>query len=81
MNDTSGILLRIDPIFRQVLGEDVIVTLELDATTVESWDSLNHITLIVEIENLFNIEFSSSELGSILKVGDLVDLVISKLNS
>ena len=29
--------------------------------TVEGWDSLNHVTLILELENAFGVSFSAEE--------------------
>ena len=59
----------ITPIFREVLE---------DPGQVEAWDSLNHITLIVELEGAFGIQFTTDELAAMSKVGDLVDCLLAK---
>ena len=41
-------------------------------------DSLNHITLIVEIERQFGIELSTNELAGLRNVGDMLTLLQRK---
>jgi acyl carrier protein len=43
------------------------------AADIPEWDSLNHIILIVEIEKVFNIKFSSSQIYSWKSVGNVLD--------
>jgi acyl carrier protein len=42
---------------------------------VDGWDSLTHIRLILTVEKAFKIKFSTSEIGKLEKVGDLVALI------
>ena len=45
------ILKKIEPIFKKVLKEpNLILTEDINASKIEKWDSLNHITLIVTLE-------------------------------
>ena len=76
----DSMLAAINPIFKRILGESVVVSRELDAKAVETWDSLNLITLIVELESEFSVSFTSAELGTMLNVGDFVDSILNKLN-
>ena len=74
--DEPQIYARLAEIFRDVFDEDSIeVTPELSARDVDSWDSLNHIRLILTIEKAFKIKFSTSEIGSLENVGGLVALI------
>lgn len=53
-----------------------------DATTqddIEDWDSLSHVHLIVEVQKVFGIHFTSSEITSWKNVGELVDSILSKI--
>lgn len=53
-----------------------------DATTqdyIEDWDSLSHVHLIVEVQKVFGIHFTSSEINSWKNVGELVDSILSKI--
>jgi acyl carrier protein len=63
-------------IFQDVFDEDLIeVTPELSAKDVEGWDSLTHIRLILTVEKAFKIKFSTSEIGKLENMGDLVALI------
>lgn len=70
------IYARLNEIFADVFDEDSIeVTPELSAKDVDGWDSLSHIRLILTIEKAFKIKFSTSEIGKLENVGDLVSLI------
>jgi acyl carrier protein len=78
MSDRAAILRRATPIFHEVLRPDLAVTETLDASQVEEWDSLNHISLIVALENEFGCEFTTDELAAMENVGDLVSTLEAK---
>jgi len=72
---------RVTPIFREVLQMPGLeLTRDLDATQVENWDSLNHISLIIAIETGLELEFDTEELHQLTKVGEMIDLIEKKLN-
>ena len=74
--DESQIYARLKEIFEDVFDEDSIeVTPELSAKDVDGWDSLNHIRLILTIQKAFKIKFSTSEIGKLANVGELVALI------
>lgn len=53
-----------------------------EATTsddVEEWDSVNHMKLIIALENELNIRFEPDEITSLADVKGLVDLIEQKL--
>ena len=69
-------------LFREILDEPALVLREdLTAAEVESWDSLNHIDLIVAIERRFGVKFTTREVTSLRNVGELAALVQSKLSA
>ena len=72
------ILERLTPIFQEVFNPNVVVIETLDASQVEEWDSLNHIALIIAIEEEFGLEFSTDEIAQMQKVGDLVDILVRR---
>lgn len=45
---------------------------------LEKWDSTAHVGLVLEIERHFDIEFTPSELGRLISVGAIRDLVDRK---
>lgn len=79
MSDT---LMKLQPIFRDIFeNNDLVVTREMNADTVEGWDSLAHINLVVAIEQEFNIKFGLGELEAMKNVGEMADLIEKKLSS
>jgi acyl carrier protein len=74
--DEPQIYSRLTQVFAEVFDEDSIrVTGELSAKDVDGWDSLTHIRLLLTIEKAFKIKFSTSEIGRLQNVGDLVALI------
>jgi acyl carrier protein len=74
--DEPQIYTRLAEVFHDVFGEDSIqVTPELSADDVDGWDSLTHIRLLLTVEKAFKIKFSTSEVGKLQNVGDLVTLI------
>ena len=71
---------KLTDIFRAVLGnDDLVLTNDLTADSVEGWDSMNHITLLLQIESEFNIHFSDDEIVNLVNVGMLKDTITQKL--
>jgi acyl carrier protein len=71
---------KLNQVFQQVFDDDELeITRETSAKDVEGWDSLMHVTLIVNVEKAFGVKFSSSEVASLKDVGDLVDLIDARL--
>lgn len=76
----STTLDRLNDVFQQVFDDDEMeISRETTAQDVEGWDSLMHVTLMINIEKAFGLKFSSSEVASLHKVGDLGDLIDAKL--
>lgn len=74
------ILKEVNAIFVDVFdNEDLVINRESNASTVEEWDSLNHIHLVVAIEKHFKIKFSSQEIRNWNNVGELCDAIAEKL--
>jgi acyl carrier protein len=72
----NGTLERINQVFQQVFDDDELeVSRETTAKDVEGWDSMMHVTLLINVEKAFGTKFSSSEVASLQKVGDMVDLI------
>jgi acyl carrier protein len=51
------------------------LTDETTAADVERWDSLTHITFIVEVEKRFQVKFRNAEIARLKNIGDLKKLV------
>jgi len=52
---------------------------ETIASVVPGWDSLNHVNIILAVENKFGVKFKSYEALRLKNVGDLQKLLNSKL--
>jgi acyl carrier protein len=77
--DEPQIYERLTPIFQDVFDEDsLVVTPGLSAKDVDGWDSLSHIRLMLTIEKAFKIKFTTSELGKLERVSDLVKVIESR---
>jgi acyl carrier protein len=78
--DEPHIYTRLAEIFQNVFDDDSIeITPQLSAKDVDGWDSLTHIRLILTIEKAFKIKFSTSEIGKLENVGDLVALIKARI--
>jgi len=71
---------RILDIFREVFNNpDLEITDETTAADVKEWDSFNHLSLIMAIEDEFTVSFTTKEIGQAACVGDLVQVLEKKL--
>ena len=69
-------LERLNQVFRDVFDDDELnITRQTTAKDVEGWDSLMHVTLVVNVEKAFKVKFSSSEVAALQNVGELLDLI------
>lgn len=70
---------KLTGVFQDVFDDDLLTV--SDATTaddIEDWDSLEHINLIVAVENAFGIKFNMGEVNAMKNVGEMVDLIESR---
>jgi acyl carrier protein len=80
--ERNEIMNNLNGIFRKVFNNNTLsVTNELTANDVENWDSLSHMILITEIENAFAIKFKLKELNKMKNVGDMADIILTKLSN
>lgn len=78
--ERSAIFEELTTVFRKTFNDETIVlSNELTANDVGNWDSLTHMMMIGEVENIFSVKFKLRELGKLDNVGSLVDLIESKL--
>ena len=68
-------------ILKQLNLDDFDLKDETTAPEVPGWDSLNHINIILAVEERFNVKFKSYELLRLKCVGDLQKMLDSKLNA
>jgi len=54
---------------------------DLTASEVDGWDSLAHVRLLLTVERKFGIKFNAIEAGKLKNVGELAELIESKLSA
>lgn len=79
MND-SEIYEKLNEIFQDIFDDEDI---ELEPTTsaadIEDWDSLAQISIVVAVQDEFDITLSVDEATALHNVGEMVDLIKTKL--
>jgi acyl carrier protein len=79
MNDFNE---RVQHVFREVFDNDSLtVHRDTQAKDVAGWDSLNHITLIMSLEEAFKVKFTTREVMGFQNVGEMMDCLRGKLAS
>lgn len=72
----SEILQKLNTIFGDVFEDDTLdVNRNTTAADIAGWDSLMHVTLMVNVERAFGVRFRSAEVAALKNVGELEDLV------
>ena len=80
MNAT--VLSRVQRIMADVFSVPVErVTLEGSSETIESWDSLQHLNLMLALEQEFGLELLPDEIERLVSVHDIATLVSDKLQA
>jgi acyl carrier protein len=76
----SDIKERAQSIFREVFDNDKLEIYDaMQAKDVEGWDSLTHITLIMTIEDTFDVKFTTREVMGFQNVGEMLSCLSKKL--
>ncbi|NLC78131.1 MAG: acyl carrier protein [Ruminococcaceae bacterium] len=79
MNRTE-ISEKVQEIFRNIFDDDSLeITDVTTAADVEDWDSLEQINILVAMEKEFSVKFSVGEVEGLKNVGEMIDLIASKL--
>lgn len=79
--EKSVILKRLESIFIDVFDLDTfLLTESISADDIETWDSINHIQLVGEIQKTFNIKINAREMMSWDNVGDIIETIKEKVN-
>lgn len=72
---------QVDEIFRNVMewGEADKVSDDMSPDTVEEWDSLISMELILKIERAFSVKFDYEEIVDMESIGDIKRVLRQKL--
>jgi acyl carrier protein len=75
----DALIEKLTTIFRKVFDDETIVLSDqMTANDIGSWDSLSHMLMITQVENAFSIKFSLREINKLKNVGTLIRLIESK---
>lgn len=71
---------KLDEVFQNVFDDETIhVADNTTANDIEDWDSLEHINLVVAVEKKFGIVFNIGEVNAMKNVGEMVDIILSRV--
>jgi len=64
---------RLQSVFREVFDDDQLeIRASTTKTDIPDWDSMADVKLIIGLEDEFRIKFTTSEIGRLQSVGDVV---------
>ena len=76
------VLAKLTDIIRDVFDDESLQPTDaMTAEDVAEWDSTNHVRLMVAVESEFGIRFETDEITAPETVGQLIELIQSKLTS
>ncbi len=71
---------KLNHVFQDVFDDDsIVVSDNTTAADIEDWDSLEHINLVVAIEEDFGMKFNMAEVTGLKNVGEMVDVILKRL--
>jgi acyl carrier protein len=75
----SDVIEKLQTIFDNIFLEPVALTPELSAESVEEWDSLIQISIVVAVESAFGAKFRVGEVEATRNVGEFADLIVRRM--
>lgn len=71
----NEIFEKIKDVFDEFFDGKVEITRDTTCEDMEEWDSIAHIQLIFEIEEVFGMQFEAEEIGMLNSIGKIVECV------
>ena len=72
---------QLTTVFQDVFDDDSIsVQDNTSARDIDEWDSLNHINLVLGVEQKFGVKFKTAEVAQLANVGEFIELILTKLS-
>jgi len=80
MNEIKNgeVLTRVQEVFKLAMGDEVQVDMNTEKDMILEWDSLNHLNLVVELENSIDLGLSMEEIEGLNSVKGIVELINSR---
>lgn len=77
----EDVVAKLNLVFKDVFDDESLsIDDKTTASDIEDWDSLTHITLLSEVEDAFSIKFTMKEVIGLKNVGEMIDLILNKIN-
>lgn len=70
---------KLSEVFSDVFDEEITVTTGTTSADIEEWDSLTHITLISEVEDVFGMKFAMKDVLGMQNVGEMADIILRSI--
>ena len=81
MKSAQDVMNSCNEIFRTVFSDDELSIIgSTSASDISDWDSLAQIRLLMAMEQTFKIQFSLDEVEDLQNVGEIVELILAKVN-
>ena len=72
---------RLNKVFQDIFDDESITVNEnTTSDDIEDWDSLEHINLVVAVEQEFGMKFNMNEVTTMKNVGEMVDIILSRIS-
>lgn len=76
----ENIMLEVQEIFREVFDdEEIVLTEEMPSADLEDWDSIEHINIVLQLEQHFGIKVDMGEMVELNTIGNIVNIIEKKL--
>jgi acyl carrier protein len=77
----DDLMQRLADVFREIFDDEALeISDSTVAADVAEWDSLNHVKLVVAIEEAFAVQFSNRQIAAWENVGDMRRALDAKLS-
>lgn len=76
----ADVIKRLQKIFDDIFLDAPTLTPELTAKDVPEWTSLIHISLLVAVEQEFQVRFRVGEVEAARNVGEFADLIARRMS-
>ena len=72
----NNIWNELNSVFQDVFDDNKLqISHEMTAADIDAWDSVNHISLVIAIEDHFHVRLSTAEVAQLKNVGEMASLL------
>lgn len=73
--NNNEIIMKIEEVFKDFFDDDIVISAETTIEDIEDWDSVAHIQLIFELEEMFDIQFDVDEIPGMTSIQAIIEQV------